>query len=170
MAKSDVEEVTERTIRKGGVLVKLYFDMHSEKQEDLQPVLADLINNKLLKAQGVIYCFGAIDEPIKDKEMYTTSAIVTTLVESMDSLVKVVFSFAPAAIEVMRPSQYVMQQAQLQDLLLSLSTISMNYSEYILKNTMSREEFEKVKGDIRSREELGKRIMDGLKKNPEEKK
>ena len=60
----------------------------------------------------------------------------------------------------MKPEmQYVIKQSELQDLLLSLSTISANYSEHILKNTMSEEEFEKVRQDLKSREELGRKIL-----------
>lgn len=52
MAKSEVEEVTQKTVARGGILAKLYFDMQSEKPEDLQPLMADLINNRLLKSPG----------------------------------------------------------------------------------------------------------------------
>ena len=160
MTKDEMEDLTQRTLQKGGLLVKLYFDMYTDAQTDLQAVMADLINNRLLKANGVLYCFGSIDEPIKDRDMYTTNAIVTTLLDSLENMLGVIFTFAPVAIEVMKPEgEYRIKQSELQNAMVALSSISVNYSEYILKRTMSPADYEKVKGDLKAREELGKRIM-----------
>ena len=159
MQKNDVEETTHRAIQKGGLLVKLYFDIHATEQADLQAVMTDLVNNRLLKSNGVIYCYGSIDEQIKTHDMYTTSAIVTTLIDSLENTLNVIFAFAPVAIEVIKPEgEYRARQIDIQNALISLSSISMNYSEYILKRVMSPEDYEKVKGDLKAREELGKRI------------
>jgi hypothetical protein len=164
MAKSEIDEVTAKVLAKGGVLVKFYFDMHSKEESGLQPVMADLINNRLMKTAGMVYCYGSIDEPIKSEDMFSTTAIVTALVDTLENLVQIVFTFAPAAVEVVKPTgDYVVKQSQLQSLLVSMASISMNYSQYILSNTLSKEDLEKVKGDIKSREELGRKIMDKLK-------
>ena len=68
MAKSDVEILTEEKLAKGGVLAKLYFDMQHKQSDQLQPLLVELINEHLLKEKGVIYCFGAIEEPLEDRK------------------------------------------------------------------------------------------------------
>ena len=160
MAKNEVDDLTQKTIEKGGLMVKLYFDMHAGADTDLQAVMADLINNRLLKANGVLYCFGSIDEPIKDKDMLTTSAIVTALINSLENTMNVVFTFAPAAIEVIKPEgEYRIRQSELQNTLVSLSSISVNYSEYILKRVMGAGDYERIKGDIKAREDLGKKVM-----------
>ena len=52
MAKSDVEKVTEEKVAKGGVLVRMYFDMQHEEKDKLQPLLVDLINERLMKEPG----------------------------------------------------------------------------------------------------------------------
>ncbi len=103
MAKSDVNEVTAKAIKSGGLLTKLYFDMQSEKKDELQPLMTDLINNRLMKAPGVIYCFGAIDEPIELNELFTTNAVVTVLFKDVGALINVVFNFAPIGIEILKP-------------------------------------------------------------------
>ncbi len=103
MGKSEVDEITEETVASGGILAKLYFDMQSEKQEDLQPIMADMINNRLLKSPGVVYCFGSINEPVKLDDSYSTSAEVTALVKDMGSLVNISFNFVPAGIEILKP-------------------------------------------------------------------
>ena len=64
MAKSEVDKVTEEKIARGGVLVKFYFDMQHKDKEQLQPLMTDLINNHLMKEKGVVYCYGAIEEPL----------------------------------------------------------------------------------------------------------
>ncbi|MDE1834823.1 MAG: hypothetical protein KGH64_05815, partial [Candidatus Micrarchaeota archaeon] len=118
MAKSEFEEVTQKTIRNGGILTKLYFDMQSEKEEELQPLMTDLINNRLLKAPGVVYCFGSIEKPMKLDDIYSTSAIVTALFKDLGAAVNVVFNFAPAGIEVIEPEgHYTMKISDLNGVL-----------------------------------------------------
>ena len=160
MAKSEVDLVTDKVVANRGILAKLYFDMHSATQEELQPVMTELVNNRILKSKGVVYCFGSIDEPLKVKDEFSTSAELTILFNDLDSMVNVVFSFSPIAIEILRPKgEYVMRTQDLQSSMLTLSEISMKYSEYILREVLSPEDLEKVKSDMKSREEVGKRLM-----------
>jgi hypothetical protein len=163
MSKSEVDEITEKTVAKGGVLTRLYFDMQSENPEELQPLMTDLINNRLLKSTGVVYCTGAIDEPIKlaNENIYSTSAIVTALFNDIGSLINVTFNFAPAGVEVLKPTgDFHIKHGDLQSLLLDLSNISINYSKYILEKVLSKEELEKVNRDMALRKELGKKLIE----------
>lgn len=170
MAKTELQEVTEKTLRSGGMLAKLYFDMASEKQDELQPLMTQLINERLLKTPGVVYGFGSIDDPIKlEKEnVYSTNAIVTVLFKDLGALVNVVFNFAPIGIEIMQPEgNYTIKINDLNAIMVSLSQISAEYSKYILTRVMTPEDMEKIQKDMKSREEQGKRLMD--KKHSEEK-
>jgi hypothetical protein len=163
-----MEEVTHKALAKGGILAKMYFDMQSEKQEDLQPLMADLINNRLLKTPGVIYCFGEIDEPIRLKDTYSTSAAVTVLFQNLQALVNVSFVFTPAGVELIKPDrEYVIKSNDLQSLLLSVAQISLEYSNYILSRALKKEDYEKLMSDMKHREELGKRLMDEKGRKPE---
>lgn len=167
MPKSEIEEITHKAIARGGVLTKLYFDMRSEKQEDLQPLMADLVNNRLLKAPGVVYCFGAIDEPIKTDEIYSTSAIMTVLFKDLWSLVNVAFAFTPAGVEILKPEkEYVLKPSDLQSMVLSIASISLEYSNYILSRTLKKEDYDKLMSDIKHREELGKKLMNEKGQKP----
>ncbi len=158
---SDVEEVTEKTISKGGILAKLYFDMQGAKSEELQPLMADLINNRLLKAPGVVYCFGSIEDPIKIEDYFSTSAAITTLFKDLGAAINVVFNFAPIGIEVLKPTrEYSVKTSNLQSILIDLSNISTNYSTYIMNNVLGPEEKVKLEEDIRRRKALGKHILD----------
>lgn len=168
MAKSDVEKVTEEKIAKGGVLVKLYFDMQNEDKEKLQPLLVDLINERLMKEQGVVYCYGSVEEPLERDGMYITSAIVTMLFDKLQPLVGVAFKYSPAGIEVLKPEGSInIKTFELQAMLMDLSQIALDYSKYILEKVMKPEDVNKMKEQIDNRAEIGKKLLD---KKDEEKK
>ncbi len=162
MAKSEVEEITQRALRSGGLLVKLYFDMQSTKKDELQPLMTDLVNNRLLKSPGVIYCTGTIDEAIQMDDIYSTNAIVDVLFKDIGALINVVFNFAPIGIEILKPEgEYTVKISDLNGVLVSLSQISTEYSKYILTKVLSKEDLEKVNTSLKAREELGKHLMEG---------
>jgi hypothetical protein len=162
-----MEEVTHKALAKGGLLAKIYFDMQSEKPDDLQPLMADLINNRLLKSPGVIYCFGAIDEPIKTDATYSTSAIVTVLFKDLWSLVNVSFAFTPAGIEILKPErEYVLKSGDLQALALNVASVSLDYSNFILSRALKKEDYDKLKDDMKHREELGKKLIERKGQEP----
>ncbi|MEM4072003.1 MAG: hypothetical protein QW774_02240 [Candidatus Micrarchaeaceae archaeon] len=165
MAKSELEAVTEDAIKKGGILAKLYFDMQSEKEEDLQPLMADLINNRLLKAPGVIYCYGSIDEPIKTENTYSTNAVLNVLFKDVAALINVAFNFVPAGVEIIKPEGEIsLKPAELQALALDVAQISVEYTKYILERTLTKEDYAKVMQELKNREELGRKLLDAGKK------
>jgi hypothetical protein len=168
MAKNDVDRVTEEKVSKGGVLVKLYFDMQHKEKDKLQPLLVDLINERLMKERGVVYCVGAIEEPLENKGIYITSATVTMLFENFMNLVNIAFNYAPAGIEILKPTyEMTFKTHELQAMLMDLSQISMDYSKYVMEKVMKPEDLETMKKQIENRVELGKRL---LEKREEEKK
>ncbi|MEM3227600.1 MAG: hypothetical protein QXK65_01465 [Candidatus Micrarchaeaceae archaeon] len=161
MAKTDLERVTEEKIQKGGVLSKLYFDMQDKDKEKLQPLMANLINDHLLKEKGVVYCYGAIDEPILFKDLYTTSAVVTVLTDSFLPLVNIAFNYAPAGIEVLRPEKGIQLKAnEMQAILIDISQISINYSRYVLEKVLKKEDIEFLQRELENRERIGKALLE----------
>lgn len=157
MAKNDVERVTEEKIAKGGVLVKFYFDMQDTDKSKLQPLLLDLINGRLMKEKGVVYCHGSIEEPIENKGVFITSAMVTMLFESFMPLVNIAFNYAPAGIEILRPTgEMSFKIYELQTMLMDMASISMSYSKYIMEKVLTPEEVERLKQQMADRAETGK--------------
>lgn len=160
MAKSEVEELTQKTLQKGGILAKLYFDMESAKKEDLQPIMLDLVNNRLLKIPGVVYCFGAIENPIASDKGFVTNALITILVKDLKTLVTIAITAPPAGIEVVKPEgEYHLKTNEMQAILLTMSQASVDFSQYILSRVLSKEDYEKVERDMKNREELGRKIL-----------
>ena len=168
--KSDLDLVTEEKTRSGGVLVKLYFDIQDKDKDKLQPLLTDLINNRLMKQKGVVYCFGKILEPIGKENLFITSAIVTVLTDSIGALINIMFNFAPAGLEVLKPEKEVfIKTAELQSLLLDISNISLTYSKYILEKVMNKEDAEMVRKQLENRVEMGKKLVEDFKKDDSQK-
>lgn len=169
MAKSDVDRVTEEKIAKGGVLVKLYFDMQHTDKDKLQPLLVDLINERLMKEKGVVYCFGAVEEPIERDGVFITSAIVTMLFDSFMPLVNVAFNYSPAGMEILKPeNEMTFKIHELQGMLIDISQISLNYSKYVLEKVLKPEDLAKINSQIDNRLEIGKKLME--KKEEDDKK
>lgn len=165
MAKNDVEKVTEETVAKGGVLVKMYFDMRHNEKDKLQPLMTDLINERLMKEKGLVYCFGAIEEPLERDGIFITSGTVTVLFESFFPLVGIAFRYAPAGIEILKPAGSIQfRPMDLQRMLMDISDISINYSKYILERVLSPEEKDAVTKHLDDRAELGKKMIDSGKK------
>ncbi len=158
---NQVDEVTDKTINEGGILAKLYFDMHGKDKDGLQLLLTDLVSEKLLKASGVVYAYGSIEEPIElEPGLYSTMAIVTTLFKDLKSLLMVAFTFSPAGIEVLRPEKiYELPISKIHDIVLDLSSISLSYSEFILKNVLSKEDYEKIEKEMELRKKSIKEFL-----------
>ncbi len=165
MAKSDVEKVTEDTIAKGGMLVKMYFDMRHTEKEKLQPLMADLINQRLMKEQGLVYCYGAIEEPLERDGVFITSGSVTVLLNGFMPLIGIAFRYAPAGVEILRPTKEIsFKPMDLQRILMDISDISINYSKYILEKVLNPEEKASMQAHLDDRAELGKKLLDSSKK------
>lgn len=165
---SKLDEVTEKAIANGGILVKLYFDMQSEKKDDLQPLMVDLVNNQLLKFPGVIYCYGSIEEPmlLEKENVYSTSAEITALFKNFASLLNAALTFTPAGIEVLKPEkEYRLPISEMQTALLNAAEASVTYAQYILSKLLSKEDYEKIQLTLKQREELGKRLLEKGKKD-----
>lgn len=161
MPKNEVEKVTDEKLNRGGVLAKLYFDMQDKEKAKLQPVMVDLVNERLLKEPGVVYCFGSIDEPIERAGIFVTNAVLTILVENFFSLVRIAFNYAPAGIEIMKPTKdMTFKTYELQSMLMDLSQLSVMYSKYIIEKVMSPEDLEKMRRSMENRAEIGKKYLE----------
>lgn len=167
MAKSDVDKVTDEKIAKGGVLVKFYFDMQDKDKEKLQPLLVDLINERLMKEPGVVYCYGAVEDPLERDGIYITSAMVTILFDKFRPLFGVAFKYSPAGIEILRPENTMQFKTfELQAMLMDLSQISLDYSRYILEKVLKPEDVDKIKGQLDNRMEIGKKMLEKKDEKP----
>lgn len=166
MAKSEVDKVTEERIAKGGVLARLYFDVQHQERDKLQPLLVDLVNNRLMKEKGIVYCYGSVEEPLEKDGTFITSATVTVLFEGFPPMIAIAFRYAPAGIEILRPEKEMrFTVSELQSLLMDVSQISLEYSNFILQKVLKPEDVATIKKQLENRAELGKKMLD---KKPED--
>jgi hypothetical protein len=171
MAKSPVDAVTDEKIAKGGVLIKFYFDMQHKDKDKLQPLMVDLINERLMKEIGVVYAFGAIEEAMEFKGVYSTSAVVTVLFENFFAAVAVALNYSPAGLEIIKPSKEMhFKTGELQSLLMSLSQRAADYSRYVFEKVLSPDEMEEINRSLENRERIGKNLLEKTKKGEEEEK
>lgn len=169
MLKSEMNKLTEDTISAGGVLLRFYFDMQNKDKDKLQPLLVDLINERLLKEKGVVYCYGAIEEPLEFEGLYSTSATVTILLENMRSAIMVVFRYAPVGIELIQPIRAIsMKASDVQGMLMDISQTADNYSRYILQSVLTEEQRQNLNKDILKRAEHGKQLIEKNNKKEQE--
>ena len=167
MAKSELDKVTDDGIAKGGILVKFYFDMQSEDKDKLQPLLVDLINERLMKEPGIVYCYGAIEEPIKKDKYYITCAAVHCLFASIKNLMLIAFKYAPIGVEIIKPQKDIHVNVwELQSAILDIAQFSTDYSRYILEKVLGPEDLAVIVRDMENRKEMGKRLIEKKKEEP----
>jgi hypothetical protein len=165
--KNDVDMVTEEKVRKGGVLARLYFDMQDKDKEKLQHIMLSLVNDKLMKEKGVVYCYGTIEEPLEKDGIYITSATVTLLMDNFAPLIGIAFNYAPAGVEVLKPEKEIkLKTNEVQTILMDISQISINYSKYIFERVLKPEDMEAITRDLENRAEIGKKLIKGDDENP----
>ena len=158
--KNDLDRVTDEKLARGGVLAKLYFDMRHTDREKLQPLMVDLVNERLMKEPGVVYCYGAIEEPIESDGSFVTSGIITAMFESFVPLVSIAFRYAPAGVEILRPhNEMRFKISELQSILMDVSNISIEYSRYILEKVMKPEDMKQMEDHLKDREALGRKLI-----------
>lgn len=162
-----MDKVTDEKIAKGGILVKFYFDMQSEDKDKLQPLLVDLINERLMKEPGIVYCYGAIEEPIKRDKYFITSAAVHCLFASIKNLMLIVFKYAPIGVEIIKPQKDIHVNVwELQSAILDIAQFSTDYSRYILEKVLGPEDLAVIVKDMENRKEMGKRLIEKKKEEP----
>ncbi len=160
MPKDDVEKVTADAVAKGGVLVRFYFDMQHEEKDKLQPLLVNLVNDHLMKEAGVVYCYGAIEDPLEKDGVFITSGTITVLFDNFKPILGVAFRYAPAGIEILRPEKEMRFKVnELQSMLMDISQISVGYSSFILEKVLKKEDADNIRRQLENRSELGKRFM-----------
>jgi len=155
----DADKLTKATVEKGGVLALLYFDAHTKTKEKAQEIGAGFVS-QLLKEPGVIFAVGEIDEPIQDRDLFSTSIQVKILVSTFHQLANVCAVHSPFSIEIIQPDEITITLGQAHELLMNLSTITADYKKYIMEKLTTPEEREKYARILEKKAELGRRILE----------
>ena len=155
---NNVEKTTSKTIKEGGVLAVLYFDIHTRSKEKAQELGAGFVQ-QLLKEPGVVYAVGEIDEPVQDDDLFSTYVQVKILVKSFSGLVNICAIHSPFNVEILKPDEIVLPLNSAHDTLMNISTVTSDYKKYILERVTKPEEMERYKKILEAKAELGKKIL-----------
>jgi len=162
--KKNVKEITDRTIRDGGVLAFLYFDIHAAKKEDVQNLGVGFVNH-VIKTPGVVYALGEIEEPVGGEEgkNYSSSIEVKVLTKDFITLANLCLTHSPFTVEITRPDRINMQLNQAHELLGLLGATTAEYKKAILSKISKPEEIEEMQRQLKMRAEMGKKLLEKKK-------
>ncbi|MEM0475902.1 MAG: hypothetical protein QW343_03855 [Candidatus Norongarragalinales archaeon] len=155
----DLEELFKEAAKRGAVLATMHFDAHGRTPEYAKNFLVDFIS-RLSKEPGVLYCKGEIESEIENEGIYSTCSEVRILVECLSVLFDVCMRYGPLAVEIVEPSEFKIDVQEMQNLLLDVSKMSMDYSRYILEKTLKPEEAAFLREKMTRRAEFGKRLAE----------
>jgi len=164
---SDIEKLTKDTIKNGGVLAMLYFDVHAKSKEAVQELGAGFINSVIQK-QGVAFAMGEIDEPVggEDGKNWSSSIELKVLTKNFTTLANICMTHSPFTVEILRPDEIRLQLSEAHELLGTISATTADYKRYILTKLAKPEELAGIEETLRRRAEMGREIL----KKKEEKK
>jgi len=159
MVSKSIEEVNDEIVKKGGLLVVMYFDVHGNSPDIIQNSMVDMVG-RLTHEPGVVYATGSIDEPIEFEGMHSTSAEVKLLATDFNSLLSVCFRYGPIGIDVIKPEEMKLSLPQLHTILLNVSQISQEYTKFVYGKLMTAEEKEDFNKKLVNRAELAKKLVE----------
>lgn len=160
MYMTDVEKVTRDTIKDGGVLAMLYFDIHAKTKELVQQLGTGFVNN-IINKPGVVYAVGEIDEPIGGGEgkNWSSSIAVKVLAKDFASLVAICMAHSPFSVEILRPDEIKLPLNQAHEMLGTISAATAEYKKYIVTKLAKPGELAQIEEDLKKRVEMGKKIL-----------
>lgn len=158
------EEIIEETLRDGGVLAEVYFDLHGSSSEIVKNIMAETIS-KLTQEPGVIFAYGEIEEALEHKEnLYSTYAQGRILAKDLESFLNICMKYSPMGVEIVKPHRMNIDAGTLQRLFLNAASFSYNFTEMYLRKTLTDLDKIEYGKKMKMREEMGKKILDKIKK------
>jgi hypothetical protein len=165
MADSEAEKLTKDTIKNGGVLAMLYFDIHAKTKESLQELGTGFINS-IIQRPMVVFAYGEIEEPLDGGEgkNWSSSISVKVLTKDFSSLGALCMAHSPFTVEILRPDEIKLSLAEAHDLLSYMAATSAEYKRYILTKIAKPEELTGLNDALKTRAEMGRKMLEKAKK------
>ena len=162
--KKSPDELIEQTLRDGGIMAEIYFDLHGSSPEIVKNIMTDMIA-KLTQEPGVVFAYGEIEEAMEhENNLYSTYAQGRLLSKDLESLLNVCMKYAPMGIEIIKPHKMTVDAGTLQRLFLNAASFSYNFTEMYLKKALSEADKIEYAKKMKMREQMGKEILDKIKK------
>ena len=163
MDKEEFAKLVDDTIKDGGVLAMMYFDIHGKDPEGLKGSMTTFIS-KISVEEGVVYAFGNIQPPIKAEDvpnLYSTMAEVYVLAEDFYTLSYLSLNYAPVSVDILKPEdKIVLTLPEAQKICARLSHFSQVFTNTYLNKVLSPKEKEALLKKLKFREQKGKEIIE----------
>ena len=161
---TDYEKLTRDTVKEGGVLALLYFDIHAATKEAVQDLGTGFIN-EIIHKPGVVFALGEIEEPMNNGEgkNWSTSIELKILVKDFATLAGLCMAHSPFSIEILRPDEIKFSVTDAQTVLGTISAASAEYKKFILTNLAKPEHMAGIHETLAKRAEMGKRLLEKKK-------
>jgi len=166
---SEVDKVNKKTIKQGGVLALLYFDIHGSNKDSIKQLAVGFVQ-RLIKETGVVYARGEIDKPIFENDVYSTSVEVTVLTKSFENLVRLCANYSPFSVEVLEPNSIKLPISQMHDVLMGISAATYDYKKYIIEKTSNSKDLRRYKLNLENKMKVGKKLLNKKNKDSENEK
>jgi hypothetical protein len=161
-SEKELDELFEKAGKQGALLCLLHFDSYGRDKETVKAALVDLIG-RINAEKGVVYCRGEIEEVLESEDekgkTVSTYTEVKALFVSLDVAISVCMRYGPITIEVLHPKELKLNLEQLQNTLLSASSVSQQFSNYFMTKLSKKEDLEEFQDNLKRRIAHGKDLM-----------
>lgn len=159
--KSDVKKLTEKTLKDGGVLATLYFDIHAQTKEDVQKLGTGFVQH-LIQLPNVVYAVGEIEEPLpsEDGKNFSSYIEVKLLAKNFFTLANICLVYSPFSVDVQKPEEIKLSLHSANELLMHLSLASAEYKKTFLTRLATQEELAEFQRQMAARAEMGKKLLE----------
>ncbi|MFH1257603.1 MAG: hypothetical protein ABIG96_02670 [Candidatus Micrarchaeota archaeon] len=168
--EKELDGLFEKAGKYGAILALIHFDSYGRDKEVVKASLVDLIS-RINAEKGVAYCRGEIEEVLETEDekgkAYSTYTEVKVLCSNFDIAIGLALRYGPVAIEVLYPKELKLNTEQMQNTLLSASSISQQFTNYFMSKLLKPDEFADYQENLKKRVEHGKQLMDGAEKKDE---
>lgn len=161
MNKEEFAKLVDETIKEGGVLAMMYFDVHGKDPEGVKAMMTTLVS-KISVEEGVVYAFGNIQPPIKaeDSDLYSTMAEVYILAKDFYTIAFISLNYAPVSIDILKPEdKIIIDIPEAQKICARLSHFSQVFTNTYLNKVLSQKEKEEFMKKLKFREEQAKKLL-----------
>jgi len=163
-SKDSVDEVTDATLEKGGVLAILYFDAHGNTPEEVEGSLVNM-GQKISQEKGVVYALSEIDRAMEaEDKFFSSGAKVRILTDSFNSLVRLCGMYGPMGVEVLKPNEIKIGPGEAHEILFTISEMSHEFTTTMMMKLMKPEERAAFGEKMKRRAEMGKKFIDDNEK------
>ncbi|RME78938.1 MAG: hypothetical protein D6769_03675 [Methanobacteriota archaeon] len=156
-AENSYAKKTEEVVKEGGILARLYFDIHAKDAASLKD-LAVGFSATLDKEEGVIFAISEIEEPLEDEKSFSTYITATVLFDSFISFIKFVVKVNPLSVEIIKPEEVTLKSVDVAESALYISSVIHDMKIKMYKGTLTPQEKLYVEETVKKRAELGKKL------------